>query len=362
MKNPQRLLKWMVPILIAPVVFWLSADSPKRLAKPVYHRVKSVPATVVEKASVSRRLSFPGVLRSAHRATLAFSVSGRLLSREVQIGDHVEKGQVVARIDERPFGNAEAAARSALAELSARRNQAQRDLERVRELVKTGAATKEELEKVTAGAESLSAARASAEAQLREAERQSGETVLRAPFAGSVTEVMLEPGEYAGAGRGVVSISGKDALEMEVEVQESVLPLLQPGKEVTMILPFSENREIKGAIRSLGQSSAGPGRLFPVLITVEGGKDLVSGMTAELWLDLVSHEETLVPVSSVINPGGNRPTVFRVREGAIEKVPVEVGRLVAGKVTARGGLREGDLIVTGNFSGLMEGTAVEVIR
>lgn len=363
MKIRNRLLLIALPTLAA--AFFLSADSQDNVTKPSESRVKVVAVAPVEPAVEQRRLRFSGVTRAVRRARLSFALGGRMLERPVGVGQVVRAGEVVARLDERELVNAVARAQGSLAELAARRGQGQRDLERTEQLAAGKAATAEEVERSRAGVEALNAAEAAAQAQLREAERMLEETVLRAPFAGTVTEVMLEPGEMAVVGRPVISLSGDSEIELFVEVPESVMPYLQAGDGVQVDFPVID-RQVEGSIRSVARTAVGVGRLFPVIIDLPSAPGLAAGSTAELVLELATDGAMAVPVEAVVNPGGHQPAVFRVvgdgQTGRVEKLFVEVGTLLGERVTVRGALAAGDQVVVGGQRGLLDGESVEVQR
>lgn len=343
-------------------VLLLAADSGNNQQPSKKVLAKRVATTVVESVEAERTPQFSGALRAVKRADLAFTLSGRLETRPIQIGDAVERGQILASLDKKPLRNAKASAAAKLADLEARVAQSERDLKRVRELVDARAATKEELERVLSAAESLKANRDAAASQLREASRMLAEADLKAPFNGVVTAIHMESGEFSNAGRPVASLGGLDALELEVEVQESLLPHLRQGAPASLHLPFSNNRKISGHIKSLGRATSGVGRLFPVVIEVEPQPNLMAGMTAVLSLNLPSENQLAIPIESVVNPGGSRPSVFRVRENSVERVEVRVGRLLGEKVTVSGELQPGERVVVSGFSGLSDGESVEVAQ
>jgi RND family efflux transporter MFP subunit len=341
---------------------YLSADS--ETPTPEAPRpLKRVRVAAVEPASEHRELRFSGVTRAVRHARLSFSADGRLSARPAEVGDWVRKGAVLALLDDREPGNAAAAARGSLAEVRARRAQAERDVERTRRLVEAKAATEEELERARAAFDGVRAAEEAAKARLDEAERQLGETRLTAPWDGTVTEVHLEPGEYASPGRPVVVLSGDGDLELEVEVPESVVPEIHEGDEVDIRVPFL-GETVRTRIDSVGRAAAGPGRLFPVVARIPEASGALAGATAELVLAFRSDGALAVPVEAVVNPGGRRPALFRLTEAGgatrVEKVYVEVGELVGEKVMVRAAsLGAGDRVVVGGQRGLLDGEAVE---
>ena len=327
--------------------------------------LKRVEAAPVETAATQRDVRFSGVTRAVQRARLAFALGGRIVARPVEVGDEVRKGDLLARLDDREVANTVAGARGALAELQARRAQAERDAARATRLSEAKAATSEEVEKTGAALTAIQAAEEAAEARLREAERLLDETTLAAPFDGTVTDVFFEPGEFASPGRPVVVLSGDGDLELEVEVPESVIPRIAGGDSVTIRVPHQGTESFSALVHSVGRTAAGAGRLFPVVARIEAERGLVVGATAEMVISLANRQAMAVPVEAVINPGGRRPSVFRIVESPagsrVEKVFVEVGALVGSSVVVRGELGPGDRVVVGGQRGLLDGELVEPV-
>lgn len=346
-------------------VVYLAADSKQEIAPKAPVVGKRVRVAEVAAAANTRQLQFSGITRASRRARLGLPVSGRLVARPAELGDRIRSGQILARLDDRELVNAVASARGAFEELEARRAQNERDLVRVRQLRAAKAATAEELERTESSAAALLSSVQAAAARLEESERLLQETRLVAPFAGIVTEVMFEPGEMVLPGNPILAISGSGAMELEVEIPESVIPEVERGEGVEVYLP-ALGKTVEGEIRSLGRAAAGPGRLFPIIVALPELETMAPGMTAELTLHLTSSSALALPVEAVINPGGQQPAVFQVRvEGGSErvfKVGVEVGALLDHRVLVQGDLEVGDLVVIGGQRGLLDGEPVEVER
>lgn len=347
---------------VGSVYFAVDGSSPE--ASGAAATAKKVRVAAVETASDPRELRFSGVTRAAQRARLSFALGARLAGRSVEVGDQVKRGQVLARLDDSEVKNNLATARAALAEAQARRGQQGRDVERVEKLVAAKAATSEELERTRAGLESLVAGTDAAAARLREVERLLGETSLRAPYDGTVTEVLAEPGEFVGPGRPILTLSGEGDTEVQLEVPESLLGQLQPGAAVPVKVAMVGEREVTGRIRSLGRSAAGPGQLFPVVVSLDPAAGVPAGATAELGFRIGESAALSVPVGAVVDPGGRRPSLFKIEKGhageVVRKVQVELGSLLGGRVTVAGNLAAGDRVVVGGQRGLLDGDVVEV--
>jgi len=302
-----------------------------------------------------------GVARAAQQARLAFVLPGRLAGRTVEVGDRVRHGQVLAELDSSEFRLAEAAAESALAELDVRLDQARRDEARVARLKDVKAATTEEVELAATSTRVFEASKRSAGVRLAEAQRLISESKLFAPFDGTITGVDLEPGEWAGKGQTVVELAGENNLEVEVEAPETVFARLAEDQEVIVELSL-RGAETIGRVSSQARAAGGPGRLFPIIISLEPHPDLVPGTTVEVLLEVEERESLSLPLEAILNPGSSRPSVFRVRNGRADQVFVELGRLDGGHIAVVADLTVGDAVVVAGHTALADGDLVEVRR
>jgi RND family efflux transporter MFP subunit len=336
--------------------------APSRSQQKKDIKTRRVKVAKVVPANYVREIRFSGMTRATDRAKLSFTIGERLISRPVEVGDHVEKGQVLARLDEKKISNSLAVAEAALREVEARIHQIETDHARFESLVKASASAKVELERVVEKEGVLIASKAAAEARLKEARRLLKETVLKAPFPATVTEVLLEPGEFATPGGPIVVLSGDGDVEIEVEVPESLILNLAVGEPVTVDLPLAGRERLKGKIDYVGKTALGPGRLFPVLVALENDSEAAPGMTAEVVFKTQKISSLCVPLSAIINPGGQSPQLFVIRDGKVRKLTVEIGDVVGDRVTIEGDLEPEDLVVSGGHLSLLDGDAVEVLE
>jgi RND family efflux transporter MFP subunit len=322
--------------------------------------VRRVRVAEVSSVTAARSVRFSGVTRAAKRADLAFSIGARLAARPAAVGQRVAAGTVLARLDDRELRHAVTAAEAGLADVEARRAQADSVRRRVERLFAASAATAEELEQVAAGAEALTAARDAAEARLGDARRLLGEAILTAPFAGVVTDVRHQPGEFVAPGHPVVMLSGSGALETEVRLPETVVVEIREGDRVRVELPLARIATA-GSLERVGRA-AGGGGLYPVLVALDPTEGLLPGMTAEVELDLATGQTLAVPLTAVLNPGGDRPRVFRLVGDTVEAVTVDILELLGDRVAVRAELAAGDEVVVTGHTSLVAGDRVEVLR
>jgi len=308
-------------------------------------------------------LRFSGVVRAQRRADVAFTVPGRIGARPVDIGARVRKGQVVARLDAGQYRNGARRARASRESARARLDKARRDLSRVEALLAERAAGLEEVEAIRTQVEAAEASFAATEAQVAEAARQQTEAVLVAPFAGVVTRVLAEPGEYASPGRPVLSISATSSLEVEVDVPESLRPRVAKAGRVVVELPLLDRAGIEATVHSIGEA-AGAGRLFPVVVSLPEGLDGISpGVTADVVIaGTRASAGVAVPLEALVNPTGGTSYVYKLSARRAERVDVSVVRLSGRLVAVEGALAPGDTVITRGQENLVDGEIVGVRR
>jgi len=246
----------------------------------------------------------------AVQVSLGFKVAGKVADVPVSEGDRVQMGQILARLEPQDLdvmvSSARAAvesARAALGEARANREKAARDLARMKELSREGAATRQQLDSALAAAQVGRAQVDAAEAQMHQAEStlaqaklQRSYAVLTAPQAGQVTEKIHHPGEMINVGTSVVTIANLDTLKVHAPVDETRVGAVRPGDSVVVKVYTFDKRTFPGIVTDV--SPAGEFatrkdwgaqrrdiRTFDVTAQVPNPQGLLKdGMTAEVTI------------------------------------------------------------------------------
>jgi len=334
------------------------------LTAPAGHFVRLIP---VATAPAAQPLPFSGVARAQQRATLAFQVSGQLKSRSVFVGSRVQEGEKLAELSNPQLGPAVSSAEARIREIEARQAQNGRDLRRVNQLFKQGAATREEREQLQAQRNTLAASKRGIEAQLQQASQLQQETVLYAPFSGQITALNAEPGEFLQPGVPVLELLADGALEVELAVPERVARQLEVGTAITLRGSLGEPIAAQGKIIRI--ASAARGQLYPVVVSLPGPPVLRAGQVIEALLPRATNATLAVPVRSIIDTGSGQPRVYRlvdVQQGEargtlqVEAVVVVPQGIANNQVLVSGELKVGDQIVLDGLTGLVDGMTVEI--
>jgi multidrug efflux system membrane fusion protein len=332
------------------------APAPEQGPEPPARPVRTEP--VIE-LSAEERIRFPGVVRATQRASLAFLQSGYIAERSVERGDRVEAGELLALLYNPVLQPGVAAARGAVAENEARLAQLQRDTERLARLVERELIATDELEQVRAQRDAALAALDQARARLDEALAQLDEAALRAPFAGRIRDIHLEPGDFAAAGQPVLELADADALEVEVRLPAHRAAALAELDE-RPVRRIEDGRRFSA--RLVGSGQAAPGRTAPVVLALDNDHDLVPGAAVDVELEFDAVAGFGVPLSAILNPGTRTSRVVRVEGGRAVHVAIEVGRLQGRHATVFGDLAAGDVVVVSGHAQLLDGEPVRVLN
>lgn len=161
-------------------------------------------------------------LQARHEVALGFRVGGRVQQRQVEVGQRVRAGQVLAVLDPTDLRLAvqAAAAQAQAAELDA--SQAQRDAARLDRLVADGSVGTADQERQRLAQAVAQTREAAARAQAQLAQARLGYTQLLAPFDGVVTRAQLEPGQVLAEGQPVLGLARTGPLELQADLPEAL--------------------------------------------------------------------------------------------------------------------------------------------
>jgi RND family efflux transporter MFP subunit len=305
-------------------------------------------------------LPFSGTVRAADNAPLAFQAGGRLQSLEIDVGQKVKAGDLLAVLDNPELGPAANAAKARVHELKTRVDQALRDVKRTRSLRRSGVAGMAELERSEENFAVLNASLATANAEAERANQLLKETKLYAPFDGDISRVFVEPGQTVSAGKTVLALDGAKGLEIEIGVPARQMKLLEIGRELS-ITQFGLPLESKARIIHIATTRV-RNQLHRVIAALPDSSGLQAGATITLLLPSFASAPLLeIPVRSVVDTGRGVPRVFVISNGAVQSVQIQLHQVLGGTVLISGPLDVGDLVVAEGLAGLQDGNKVSVL-
>jgi multidrug efflux system membrane fusion protein len=366
--------------------------------KPAPAKVVDIPVNVaiVRRGSAPRIISANGQLNPLEMAKVIAQVSGLVTAVNFREGDWVEQGQVLFRIDPRPYENALAQAQASYARDTAIAANSERSATRLAALARDDYATKSSVDSAMATAAASLATAAYDRAAIRTAQFNLSNTVIRAPIAGRTGGLLIRRGNFVQA--------------------DPNLPLVVINRIDPILVQFSVPASIFGELQSAGRPKALPVQVFPVdpgtakgstapnsaaadsamglSRIVEGGVkgdargtlsfvdnvvDTATGMVrlkaqlpnadGRLWpgqfvfiqLQLSVQQGALLIPNQAIELG-QQPAVYVVQpDGQALRRLVSLGATVGTQVVVAGGVAEGERVITEGMQRLRAGARVRVV-
>ncbi len=326
--------------LLLPVLLLLLAgcsDPPDKSA--LLRSVIAAPVTAFD-GSETRVLS--GVVQSAETSQLSFEVAGIVASVNVNLGDTIAKGDVLATIEPRVFELAVKQRKGQLSEVQARLSEAQTDFNRKQQLIDSGAVSQAELDVAETQLSSLRDQVDIAQAQLELAEEELADSTLIAPYAGTIAERHVEPSQRITPGQPAFTIQGESGVEVAVLMPENLVNYIKAGDDVTVSVSAISAQGLAGQVFEVG-SRAQSANAFPVTVTLDNSPAQIQpGMSAEVQFRYQRNAQQsafVVPLGAVGAGPDNQHYVWQLQPGdqqnayTVHKVRVTV--LAMEKDTAR---------------------------
>ena len=262
-------------------------------------------------------VSTTGQVRSDAESQLRTEVAGTVLSVHIRPGSRVTKGQLLVRLDPRPFDLAVQEAEAAVAEAEVRFADAV-----VPDSIVTGKGPTAEQRRIALTRSGLG----TAQVRLEKAKLDRERSIVTAPFAGMVDRLDVSPGERVQAGEAITTVVSLAELRIEANVLEHDIPLIREGGVAVVTSAAAPNQIVRGrvsAVLPMVDSSTRAGRVY---VRVVGGLALRPGMYADVQLEAQRlTNRRLVPSEAVIERDG-RPLVFVVKDGRAQWVYINPGR------------------------------------
>jgi len=312
--------------------------------------------------AVSER-QFTGTVTARIESDLSFRVGGKVIRRNVEIGQQVRQGYVLAELDNKDYqlGVGSASEQFQAAEIDA--TQALSDAERFRRLSADGSIGTADLERQQAKADAAKAKALQAGQQLDLAQNRVTYTKLLAPFDGVITAIRFESGQVVAEGQPVITMARNGELEVTIDVPEEMANSLAEFK-VAAEFPELGKGPVALRLRELAPSANALTRTFRARYTLA---DKISqfklGMTADVKMTRQNNVASVdIPFSAILSTT-KMPQVWTVVEstGALKLERVELIQQ-SGNMARIRGLQDGALVVTVGAQNLDQSIKVRPVQ
>jgi len=286
-----------------------------------------------------------------------------MVSRDVNVGESVQKGRRLAALEPTPFELALQTARAEVSNATAQLENAVGTESRQRTLLEQKVIAEAQFELAQRARVAASAALARARANLTKAEQQLSYTLLRADFDGVVTAVEAEVGQVVQPGQTVVTLARPDIREAVIDIPEDVNGAIEPGVRFEVALQLKSSVKASGVVREIAPQADPATRSRRVRITLEEPPaSFRLGTTVTATMPSVSSNAQFeLPVSAILERAGE--TLIWVVDPVTKTVSLRQVTLAArgdGSVLVIAGLASGMRVVTAGVNSLTPGQAVRI--
>ncbi|MEJ2474947.1 MAG: efflux RND transporter periplasmic adaptor subunit, partial [Desulfobacterales bacterium] len=299
---------------------------------------------------------------------LSFEVSGQVVSVEVDIGDRVKKGEVLAVLDREPYQLDVDAAEAELVKARDNVTKTKAEYERQKRIFEQGAGAERYVE---VSEYNYKAARSAVNFQIAKldlARRNLRKTKLISPYKGVIAWRSVEPNEKVLAGQKILEINATGKMEVQLAVPETNVDQIHIDDPVTITFPTLPGETANGRISFIG-GAAVKANAFPVKVgLIDPSEKVKPGMTAEANLSLKDENRKpgyLVPIQALLpspEPDRGHAFVYDPQTSTVKKTPVHSQGIAEKRVIIDEGLEAGDIIAVAGVSFLADGMEVKLLE
>ncbi|MGB0934663.1 MAG: efflux RND transporter periplasmic adaptor subunit [Alphaproteobacteria bacterium] len=313
---------------------------------------KTVKVFKVGSSNQSKEHVFSGKVEAAQEVIMSFQLPGEVIERPVEEGQNVEAGQLIAKLDPKEY-------QLQVDEALATRDQKALALERTEKLLKDKFATKAKYDMQKA---QLDVAQAQYDKALKDLE----DTVIHAPFSGTVATLHIEEFQAVKANEPVITLHDKGKIDIAFDVPENIVIRINDSNRPKIKVRFDAAPETlyQAFYKKHIDSADDKTQTFRVYVTMDTPQDIkvLPGMTATVFAypPQKSDSSFYVPVSAVLadTKGNSYVWVVQPNTNIVTKRPVAVGLPNDNQILVKSGLEPNDLIVSNGGNLLADGQKV----
>jgi RND family efflux transporter MFP subunit len=339
--------------------------------------VETAMVVLTSPAQSGALLNASGYVVAQRKAAIASKGTGRLVRLTVVEGDRVKKNMIIGQLEDSDVRAALAQARASLAINRADLTDAKQTLERTQKLFTSSLSSQAELDAAQARYDRVIASIEYAKAAIVAAEVSIENTLIRAPFDGTVLTKNADVGEViapfstSASSRGaVVTIADMSSLEVEADVSESNIERLQPGQPCEITLDAFPGKRYRGTVSKIVPTvDRAKATVKTKVKFVDRDESVLPEMSAKVAFlsealsdSAVAQKPKLTVAPSAIISRDGKKFVFTIKENIVTETPITTGGAVGTLIEVLDGIRPGDRVVLRPAESLRSGTRVKIAQ
>ena len=359
----KQTLKRMVWLLCISVALTACKEKPE-----IIEVVRTIKTVTVSEQAAEKIFKFSGLVAAVDSSGLSFEVGGRVEVVEVDIGDRVKKGQVLAVLDPETYLLRVAEVKAELVKARDNVTKTKAEYERQKRIFEEGAGAKRHVEVSEYNYKSARSAVNYQIARLDNAKRDLRKTKLLSPYHGAIAWRSIEPNEEVHVGQKVLEINASGKMEVQLAIPETTVNRIHLDDLTTVAFPTLPGDTVKGRISYIG-SAAVKANAFPVKVELIDPHDNIKpGMTAEATLSIEDEDHQpgfLVPIQAILptsEANQGFASLYGPETSTVKKTAIRYGGTQQGQAIVHEGLAGGDIIAVAGVSFLADGLKVKLME
>lgn len=332
-----------------------------RAAKMSQSRSIAVVTAHPVRRTIVPQLHFSGSLDPEWQAQVAAKVDGRLEKVYVHEGDRVEKGQVLAILEQMDTDANLLSAKGSFLDAQTSLRKAETDLARYEKLYATGAVSQQVVDDYRFARDNAAAKLEAARGSLQGMESKAAGTVVTAPADGIVAKRYYQEGYYAKAGTPLFAIADISMLKTTIHIPEGQVTGVKVGNEADIALPAYPGKKLVGKITRIAPVADLPAHTFAAEVSVDNSEGLLAGVYANVSLIGEPREQVLtIPMHAIVMRDDQQTVFVADAQGVVQRRVLSLGYSDDKVAEVLSGLDEKDTIVVEGHNKLREGSRIHL--
>jgi membrane fusion protein (multidrug efflux system) len=341
-------LKWGLPIqLIVFMMVWLGGTFHRGIIQP--GKVKAaeisaanIPIYTVSAVTAPQVAEAVGTVQPQFKTTVSARVVANIIELPVAAGQHVRRGDLLVRLDDRDMRARRQQAQEALRRAEATKELAQSDYERDKALFEKAVIPKSEFDQTTLRLKTSTADVAGLQQAEHDAQVTLGYAVIRSPYDGIVVDKLSDVGDLAAPGKPLLTLYESGRLWLEAAVPEEQAGDLHIGQTYQVRLD-SLDKQMEGRLVEIVPSADTSSRTVTARVRIPRTENVFPGLFGRMLIPVGELERVMIPQSAVLRVG--QLTMVDVDEsGTLRRRSVQVGRQIGDQVEILSGLVPGEKV------------------
>ena len=324
--------------------------------------IRPVRAIVVKNGTTDTAIELSGEVRPRIESHLGFRVGGKIISRKVELGTVVKRGQVLMQLDPQDLALAQAQAKAGLTAAESNRDLAMAELKRYQELRKKNFVAATVLDAKDVAYKAAQSSYEQALAAYKNQSNQASYANLESDVDGVVTSVDAEVGQVIAAGTPVIRVAQSGDMDVVVGVPENKINVIRQMSDINVSLWAQPSKILSAKLRELSPIADPATRTYTAkVILPPDATDVRLGMTATVTFVARNPNQVIkVPMTALLQSKAGT-SVWVVNQGVVHQVPVQIAGAAGEDVLIAGGVSNGQTIVTAGVHFLKEGQKVTIL-